>query len=106
METFGKGKVIYDFVLYNNWQIIINLTNELMNTVIEYCEIRQIRQNEKNVSNWDLGLKTIIINFIKNLLIQRNTMITIYLNIILLDRVTLMAHKWKANDMPFQTFAS
>ena len=64
-----------------------------MNTVIEYCEIRQIRQNEKNVSNRDLGLKTIIINFIKNLLIQRNTMITIYLNIILLDRVTLMAHK-------------
>jgi hypothetical protein len=64
-----------------------------MNTVIEYCEIRQIRQNEKNVSNRDLGLKTIIIDFIKNLLIQRNTMITIYLNIILLDRVTLMAHK-------------
>ena len=64
-----------------------------MNTVIEYCEIRQIRQNEKNVSNRDLGLKTIIIDFIKNLLIQRNTMITIYLNIIFLDRVTLMAHK-------------
>ena len=64
-----------------------------MNTVIEYCEIRQIRHNEKNVSNRDLGLKTIIIDFIKNLLIQRNTMITIYLNIFLLDRVTLMAHK-------------